>query len=90
MFLSNSKNQPTYEKETQTLKYVCETCGASFFEKAKLRDHTNIHTGEKPFICKTCGKAFAGNGNLRMHERTTHEGYKRPARIKSGSGGKIA
>ena len=70
-------------------KYVCETCGASFFEKAKLRDHTNIHTGEKPFVCKTCGKAFAGNGNLRMHERTTHEGYKRPARIKSGSGGKI-
>ena len=41
----------------------------------KLRDHKNVHTGEKPYKCKYCSTCFASVGNHRMHERKVHEGY---------------
>ena len=48
-----------------------------FATQARMNTHMNIHTGNKPYVCKYCGRGFADNGNARMHERTTHEGYKR-------------
>ena len=66
--------------------YTCDECGSSFFEYKQLVHHKIIHTGMKPNVCKYCGKGFADFSNMRMHERTTHEGYKRPNR--TGSDGK--
>ena len=53
-----------------------------FATQARMNTHMNIHTGNKPYVCKYCGRGFADNGNARMHERTTHEGYKRPEKAK--------
>ena len=58
--------------------FICHICHKGFASKQHLNTHMNIHTGVKPHVCKYCGKGFADSGNMRMHERTTHEGYKRP------------
>ena len=58
-------------------RFKCELCGKGFATKQRLKDHTNIHTGERPFMCKYCGASFANNGNCRMHERSMHLGHKR-------------
>ena len=56
--------------------HKCETCGKGFFDKCKLVEHYNVHTGEKPFKCKYCPAAFGSNGTKAMHERG-HLGIKR-------------
>ena len=62
--------------------FICQVCHKGFATQTKLNTHMNIHTGSKPFVCKYCGRGFADKGNARMHERTTHEGYKRPEKAK--------
>ena len=57
--------------------YVCQICKKGFAKKQPYEYHMNGHTGNKPCKCKYCGKGFADAGNQRMHERTTHEGFKR-------------
>ena len=54
----------------------CETCGKGFFQKCKLEEHYNVHTGAKPFICKYCPKAYGSLGTMHMHQRS-HLGIKR-------------
>ena len=48
-----------------------------FAVRKNFEQHMNIHTGAKPFTCNYCGRGFADDGNRRMHQKTTHEGYKR-------------
>ena len=60
----------------EDMKFKCDLCGKGFTSAQKLRNHVNIHTGEKPFKCKFCTSAFADSANHRMHERM-HMGYKR-------------
>ena len=63
--------------ERQNMKFKCTFCGKGFAQGRNLKDHINIHTGEKPYICKFCGAAFSSVGNHGMHERTVHMGHKR-------------
>ena len=51
-------------------KHKCDVCGKGFFDSNKLKDHGNIHTGEKPYNCKFCSSAFASRGTHAMHERS--------------------
>ena len=57
-------------------KYKCNFCPKGFGTSQSLRDHTNLHTGNRPYVCKLCGATFASFGNHRMHERG-HMGHKR-------------
>ncbi|KAK0040390.1 zinc finger protein 91 [Biomphalaria pfeifferi] len=56
-------------------RFVCEVCGVSFLEKAKLKRHKMVHTGEQPFSCEVCGKCFADKSHLTVHLRI-HSGEK--------------
>ena len=47
----------------------CDVCNKGFSSKIVLKDHMNIHTGEKPYKCKFCSSCFASRGNHAMHER---------------------
>ena len=59
-----SQHTPNEDK-----KHKCEVCGKGFCEKERLKDHKNIHTGEKPYKCKFCSDCFASRGTHAMHER---------------------
>ena len=74
---SNLKRHIVRAHEVNKLQYKCEFCGKGFLNNEKLKDHINIHTGEKPHLCKFCGAAFASYGTCRMHERMVHLGHKR-------------
>ena len=57
-------------------KYRCDHCGKGFHEALRLKDHINIHTGEKPYKCKYCSACFASRGTHATHQKS-HLGYKR-------------
>ena len=63
--------------ENADKKYKCTFCGKGFSKHQRLKEHTNIHTGERPYMCKFCGASFASQGTHRMHERMVHLGHKR-------------
>ena len=51
-------------------KFKCEICNKAFAITAKLKEHTNSHTGAKPFLCKFCGKGFGASGSHWNHEKS--------------------
>ena len=57
--------------------FVCQICKKGFIYKSKFEDHMNVHLGLKPHKCQYCNSTFADKANKRMHERCSHEGFKR-------------
>ncbi|XP_050311642.1 zinc finger protein 721-like [Anthonomus grandis grandis] len=55
--------------------FLCDTCGQTFTEKAKLLEHLRVHRGDLPFVCTWCGKKFPVKSYLKTHERV-HTGEK--------------
>ena len=53
-------------------EFKCEFCGKGFISKTQLKEHINIHTGEKPHLCRFCGAAFSASGTKHNHERLVH------------------
>ncbi|NXA90203.1 ZSC30 protein, partial [Melanocharis versteri] len=47
--------------------HKCLECGKSFRRGFTLREHHNIHTGERPYECGECGKRFSRSSSLINH-----------------------
>jgi uncharacterized Zn-finger protein len=54
--------------------YSCEICDKSFTQETSLRDHRNLHTGEKPYSCSFpgCIKKFKYKSSLPIHLKKCH------------------
>lgn len=50
----------------------CLTCGKKFSRASILRQHTRIHTGERPFFCGVCGNKFRFSIQLKRHMKSMH------------------
>ena len=52
-------------------QHVCVLCFKSFTLAQYLKEHTYIHTGQKPFQCDFpgCDKAFRQAGKLSLHRK---------------------
>ncbi|XP_042901460.1 zinc finger protein 672-like isoform X5 [Parasteatoda tepidariorum] len=51
--------------------HFCSTCDYSTWNKAHLKRHMAVHTGEKPFACPVCGRRFSLKWNMKSHMVTT-------------------
>lgn len=51
--------------------FACVICYKQFALAQYLKEHTYIHTGQKPFKCpyENCTKAFRQAGKLSMHKK---------------------
>ncbi|ELU18681.1 hypothetical protein CAPTEDRAFT_131096 [Capitella teleta] len=47
-------------------------CRKSFTARGHLRDHTLVHTGERPFRCPVCPHATTQKSNLKRHMTRQH------------------
>ena len=76
-------NNESYSKDIKksTEGFECSICFKKFTSKEKLKNHRQIHTGEKPFQCKSCSKCFTQASNLKRHQRI-HTG-ERPFKCKT-------
>jgi uncharacterized Zn-finger protein len=51
---------------------VCTVCSKTFVCLTDLKNHTFIHTVDRPHECELCAKTFATPARLRRH-RYTHK-----------------
>ncbi|XP_046581379.1 mucin-6-like isoform X1 [Haliotis rubra] len=47
--------------------FSCSHCGKKFSDQSNLRQHLNIHTGERKFTCDICSKSFRQKAHLQSH-----------------------
>lgn len=73
-FISNhsSESQDTSSSgEPKSSGYKCKYCSKSLSTKQSLREHSYIHTGQKPYVCKEpgCNQTFRQSSQLSYHKR---------------------
>ncbi|GMT02262.1 hypothetical protein PENTCL1PPCAC_24437, partial [Pristionchus entomophagus] len=67
-----------HRKEVKSVKkqdkrmFSCALCSHSFDRPAKLREHVNTHTGERPYKCIVCTTAFHSYNGRKHHLRDVH------------------
>lgn len=63
----------TREKVGEEKMFVCDTCGAVFKRSIALKNHSRIHSGERPYPCKDCSQAFRTKLSLDLHVKRIHK-----------------
>ncbi|XP_068121252.1 zinc finger E-box-binding homeobox 1-like isoform X2 [Hyperolius riggenbachi] len=57
----------SYTDFTEHRKFKCLECGKAFKFKHHLKEHTRIHSGEKPYECSKCKRRFSHSGSYSSH-----------------------
>lgn len=57
---------------SQIKKFQCAMCGKSLASRQNLKEHSFIHSGNKPYSCKVpgCGMSFRQGTHLSSHKKT--------------------
>jgi len=73
---AQTQHQPQEAPKTspvKALRYQCDFCDKTFDFYYMKKQHTRVHTGEKPFKCTVCDRCFSTNGALQRHQREVHK-----------------
>ncbi|XP_043198091.1 zinc finger protein 1-like isoform X3 [Amphibalanus amphitrite] len=57
----------SHEESANVRKFKCDICSKAFKFKHHLKEHTRIHSGEKPYVCNDCGNRFSHSGSYSSH-----------------------
>lgn len=57
----------THCNEDSPRRFNCNLCPYSTNTKTHMKDHSLVHTGERPFKCEVCNKAFTQMHTLKSH-----------------------
>lgn len=57
-------------------KFQCKVCNKSLASRQNLKEHSYIHTGEKPYVCKEpgCKMGFRQGTHLSAHKKLHQKG----------------
>ena len=57
-------------------KFQCKVCNKSLASRQNLKEHSYIHTGEKPYVCKEhgCKMSFRQGTHLSAHKKLHQKG----------------
>lgn len=58
---------PDANQKGEKRRYKCDKCDRDFNQRANLRRHQLVHSGEKPFECDQCHRRFQQQGDLKRH-----------------------
>ena len=64
-------------KNVHAPRFECGICHKRFGTKRILKDHTVIHSEDRPFRCSQCDSSFKRKGDLTKHIRSVHHKEKR-------------
>ena len=55
--------------------YKCQVCSKHLASRQALREHSYLHTGERPYVCRHpgCQMSFRQGSQLSVHKRTHRE-----------------
>ncbi|XP_073469902.1 zinc finger E-box-binding homeobox protein zag-1-like [Aquarana catesbeiana] len=59
--------ETTFKNAAENRKFKCMECGKAFKFKHHLKEHTRIHSGEKPYECFKCKRRFSHSGSYSSH-----------------------
>ena len=63
--LCNQKKER--DKKPTRMKHVCKVCEKECQSPSHLKDHTRVHSGERPYMCIICDMLFSRKSNLAQH-----------------------
>lgn len=67
------------DRNNPAVPNICNICSKTFKSKSKLKEHTLVHTGERPHKCDFCSSSFKQQQQLKAHTMRMHvvnESYK--------------
>ena len=59
-------------KKFHCQQIACHVCGRVMSSACKLKEHMNVHTGDKPIECDVCHKKLPSSSALKNHKTRMH------------------
>ena len=53
-------------------RFICSVCKQGFTRAEHLRDHSVVHSGQKPNVCIVCNRGFSFRSQLAKHRNREH------------------